>query len=417
MSFWENVLLVFTSFRLELFTSMLSGATCGLIGCFVILRRMALIGDALSHSILPGVVIAFMLAGTGPLAMFLGAMLAGFLTTLCISFLERHNRVKEDSAIGVAFAVFFAVGIILISSLPRGTHFDLKCYLFGNPLAVQPSDLEMMMAVGVLVCASVILFYRPLFLTSFDPIMATTVGIDVKRVHYLLMSLLAATVVASLLTVGVIMVVAMIIAPGLVAYQLTDRLPVMLVLAFVVGAVSAGLGFVVSFALNWPPGPTMTVVAGILFLIALFFSPKYGVLFQWYRHHRARVHFLEEDILKYAARHYPEGMDLERLAEILGVETRRLLRYVRRLVRRNMVSLRDGKVALTGAGKVLANEVLRAHRLWESYLAHKGIDIHKVHDIAEALEHAHQMADELDDALGSPKEDPHGKEIPPKTSC
>ena len=235
----EAINVVFSGYKLELAASMLVGMACGVIGCFVILRGMAMVGDAISHAVLPGVVVAFMLAGTGPLALFLGAMGAGVLTTVLINLIQNNSRIKGDSAIGLVFTVFFAIGVILISALPRGTHFDLKCFLFGNPLAVGKPDLWMMVIVAALVCGVVFLLFHPLRVASFDPVMAASVGLRPRAVHYLVMFLLAATVVASLQAVGIIMVVAMIIAPGATAYQWTNRLGVMLALSAVVGLFSA----------------------------------------------------------------------------------------------------------------------------------------------------------------------------------
>ncbi len=399
-------------YRLQLATSVLSGVSCGLVGCFVLLRRMALIGDALSHAILPGVVIAFMLAGTGPVGLFIGAMVAGLVTALTIGFIQQHSRIKEDSSIGLAFTFFFAVGVILISALPQGTHFDLKCFLFGDPLAVQRADLWMMAVVGGLVSASIVAFYRPLFAATFDPVMAACAGISVVAVHYLVMALLSATVVASLQAVGVIMVVAMLIAPGAAAYQLTDRLPVMLGLAAVIGGVAAGGGFVLAFWRNWPTGPAMTVVAGGIFMLAMLFSPRYGAVFTRIRRWRQRQHILGEDILKSTMRRYPAPLPVAALRDHLHLSLAALRRAVGRLERSGLIRRTDGHVVLTRSGRAEAETILRAHRLWEQYLADRGVPATKVHDVAEVYEHAHELAPTLDRDLGSPATDPHGRKIP-----
>ena len=411
----EAVRIVLSGYGLELAASMLVGMACGVIGCFVILRGMAMVGDAISHAVLPGVVVAFMLAGTGPLALFLGAMAAGVLTTVLINLIQSNSRIKGDSAIGLVFTVFFAVGVILISALPRGTHFDLKCFLFGNPLAVSQPDLWMMVIVAAMVCGIVFLLFHPLRAASFDPVMAASIGLRPKAVHYLVMFLLAATVVASLQAVGIIMVVAMIIAPGATAYQWTDRLGVMLALAAVVGLFSAGLGFIVSFWQNWPTGPAMTVVAGGLFILSMFFSPRYGIIASTVRRKKNTRHIAVEDLLKALARLPEFSATVDRLADSTGLKAERIRSLGRNLSKKGLIDvLERDTFRLTARGEEQARGMLRTHRLWEVLLSKAGIDEAQIHPMAERLEHAHELADQMDLAMGSPELDPHGRKIPRK---
>ena len=241
---WTQALVPFTRMWMEeTLCSVLVGIACGALGCFVVLRRMALIGDALSHAILPGVVIAFLVTQSTDISkLFLGALAAGVLAAVLIRVVSQASRTKEDSAIGIVFTALFALGIIIASGLPRGTHFDLKCFLFGDPLAVGPDDLIMMGIVAPLVLLAIFLFYHRLKLISFDPTVAAAMGISVTGMHYLVMGLLSATVVAGLKTTGVVLVVAMVITPASAAYQLCDRLWSMLVLAGLFGAISAAAG-------------------------------------------------------------------------------------------------------------------------------------------------------------------------------
>ncbi len=404
---------VFDGYTLELAASMLVGTACGVIGCFVVLRGMALVGDALSHSVLPGVVVAFMLAGAGPVPMFIGAMTSGIATSVLINTIQNNSRIKGDSAIGLVFTVFFAVGVILISALPRGTHFDLKCFLFGNPLAVGQSDLWMMVIVAAVVCAAVVLLFHPLRTASFDPVMAASVGINPKVAHYVVMILLAATVVASLQAVGIIMVVAMIIAPGATAYQWTDRLGTMLWLAALIGTFSTGLGFVVSFWQNWPSGPAMTLVAGGLFIFSMLFSPSYGIVAAATTRRRNKQHIAREDLLKALARMPDHVASDKQLAESTGLSRKRVVALGGKLAAKGLVDkLGDGRYRLSAAGDEFAHGLLRTHRLWESLLHETGIDPAQLHPLAERLEHAHELADVLDSRLGSPERDPHGRKIP-----
>jgi Mn-dependent DtxR family transcriptional regulator len=209
------------------------------------------------------------------------------------------------------------------------------------------------------------------------------------------------------------MVVAMIIAPGATAYQWTDRLGPMLLLAALIGMFSAGLGFVVSFWQNWPSGPAMTVVAGGLFILSMLFSPRYGIVAAVLTKRRNVQHIAREDFLKALARTPDHKASAEQIMESSGMDRKKVLSQGRRLVRRGLVDdLGGGMYFLNAAGDEHAHGLLRTHRLWESLLAETGIDSAQLHYMAERLEHAHELADQLDKKLGKPEKDPHGKTIP-----
>lgn len=414
--------------------SMLIGAACGVLGCFVVLRRMALIGDALSHSILPGVVGALLLFGVSasapawlpdifagaaepwlPLWLLGGAMAAGLLTAVIINLVHRVSRTKEDSAIGIAFTAMFAVGLIAISALPRGTHFDLKCFIYGEPLAIDTPDLWMMGIICPLVLLVVAVMYQRLKLISFDPVGAAALGVRVSAIHYLLMGLLAATIVAGIKSTGVILVVAMVITPASAAYQLTNRLWVMLLLSSVMGAASAALGMMLAFAVNAPTGPSMVVVAAVIFAVAVCFSPSHGWVFGWLRRRRLARHVAAEDVLKalYRLGPQPERAWVQPVGSETGLAPRKLLKTIARLREEASVAFDQGRLHLTKLGTRHARELVRAHRLWETYLVNEaGFTPDEVHAAAEELEHAHELSDALYEALGQPEQDPHGSKIP-----
>ena len=426
----------------ETVCSMIVGLTLGVLGCFVVLRRMALIGDALSHAVLPGVVIAFVasawlakaLAGmpegplhtigaavlgdgsdVNPTALLIGALIAGFVTAVLINLISRYSRTKEDSAIGIVFTALFAFGVILISALPRGTHFDLKCFLFGDPLAVGQADLTMMAVICPVVLGTVGLLYHRLKLVSFDPVVAAAMGISVAFVHYLLMGMLSATVVAGLKTTGVILVVAMVITPASAAYQLTNRFWVMLVLSGVFGAVSALLGMSLAFVTNSPTGPAMVVVAVAIFLVAMLFSPLHGVVFGTLRKRQLNRHIQSEDVLKslYRIGQGAGASDAAAVGVGAGLTTGRTQELIGRLRGEKLVETTASGFGLTDEGRKHAERIVRTHRLWETYLNREGkLSDPELHAEAERLEHAHELADELDQKLGRPETDPHGSEIP-----
>jgi len=257
-----------------LITSVMVGIISGVIGCFIILRGMALMGDAISHAVLPGVAISFMLG----INFFIGAVITGILTAIGIGFINQNSRVKNDSAIGIMFTAAFAAGIILITFMKSST--DLYHILFGNVLAVRPSDMWMTLIVGIFVLLSVFIFYKELLVSSFDPIMAQAYGLPTKMIHYFLMVLLTLVTVASLQTVGIILVVAMLITPASTAYLLTDRLSVMIVISATCGTISAIIGLYLSFTYNLASGATIVLVATALFFLAFIFSPKQGLLWR-----------------------------------------------------------------------------------------------------------------------------------------
>lgn len=261
-----------------LLAAVLVGIICGVIGCFIILRGMALMGDAISHAVLPGVVVAYMLGAS----FFIGAVITGVITALAIGFISQNSRIKEDSAIGIMFTAMFALGIVLITAL-QGTSVDLWHILFGNVLAVSQTDLYITLGIGLFVLIAIICFYRPLLLSTFDETMAKATGLPVKAIHYLLMLLLSLVTVASLQTVGIILVVAMLITPGATAYLLTERFSVMLVLSAIIGVISAVSGLFFSVIYDVSSGASIVLVASAIFVIAFFFAPKQGLAFRYFR--------------------------------------------------------------------------------------------------------------------------------------
>lgn len=271
-----------------MFTSIIVGIICGVIGCFIILRGMSLLGDAISHAVLPGVAISYMLG----INFFIGAVVTGILTAVGIGFISQNSRIKHDTAIGIMFTAVFAIGIILITFMKSST--DLYHILFGNILSVQVSDMILTLCIGVIIIALVYLFYKELLVSTFDPTMAKAYGLPVRVIHYGLMILLTLATVASLQTVGIVLVVAMLITPAATAYLLSNRLWVMIYLAAGIGAFSAIVGLYFSFSYNLASGATIVIVAACLFLLAFLFSPSQGVLTRMFKRDRARM-FLEEE--------------------------------------------------------------------------------------------------------------------------
>src|SRR3954453_18004328 len=273
MSFIEAVI-QYGFLQKALLTSTMVGIICGVVGCFIILRGMALMGDAISHAVLPGVAIAYMLG----INFFAGAVISGVVTAMGIGFVSQNSRIKNDISIGIMFTAAFALGIILITFMKSST--DLYHILFGNVLAVRPSDMWTTLGIGIFVLLSVYLFYKELLVTSFDPTMAQAYGLPIKIIHYFLMTLLTMVTVASLQTVGIILVVAMLITPAAAAYLLTDRLWVMIFLAAGIGIISSIVGLYFSFTYNLASGATIVLSATAIFVLAFLLSPKHGLIWK-----------------------------------------------------------------------------------------------------------------------------------------
>jgi len=272
------------SFMLRgLWASLIVGVVCPILGAYVVLRGMAFFGDALAHIILPGVVIAFLLG----LPYAVGALIFGVLAALLIGFISRRTDIKNDTAIGVVFAGAFALGIALIS-LQRTYAVDLTHILFGDLLGVSNSDLMLMGILGFLVLVTVFAFYKEFLVLSFDPILAKTLRLPVNFLQNLLLVLLAVVIVISLQAVGVALVLAMLVTPASSAYLLTRRLPNMMLLGALIGALSSVLGLYLSFYINVASGASIVLVATAIFAIIFVVAPQRGALWSWLRARRER---------------------------------------------------------------------------------------------------------------------------------
>lgn len=246
-----------------LLAAVIVGVVCSVLGVYIVLRGMAFLGDAMSHTILPGVVAAYFLGW--PLAV--GALVMGVLTALGIGLLTRRTALKEDTAIGVIFAGFFALGVAMLSA--GGSTIDLAHFLFGNLLGVSSADLLLTATLGGLVLALIFLFYKEFLVLSFDPLLAATLRLPTTFLHYLLLLLIAVTIVVALQVVGVSLMLAILVTPAATASFLTHRLPTMMVMAALIGVVSGVAGVYASFYLDIASGPAVVLAATAIFLVVL----------------------------------------------------------------------------------------------------------------------------------------------------
>jgi manganese/zinc/iron transport system permease protein len=285
----------FTSFGWVALMGFFVASSCGLIGNYLILRRMSLVGDAISHSILPGIAIAFLLANSrSTTAMFIGALIAGVLTTVIIELIHKKSRVKQDAAIGIAFTTLFAIGVILISLYADKVDLDQECVLYGEiafvslqPLTevfgvtLGPEPVVRMGFVTVMTAVLIIAFYKELLVSSFDPGLAASLGINAGVMHYALMSMLSVVVVSAFESVGAILVIAMLILPGATATLISQRLPAVLLLSVLHAALSSLVGVHLGLWLQCSVAAAMVVAGTVFFVLAWFLSPRSGLIARW----------------------------------------------------------------------------------------------------------------------------------------
>jgi manganese/zinc/iron transport system permease protein len=425
----------------------LAAMTCALLGNFLVLRRQSLMGDAISHAVLPGIVVGFLIAGTRrTLPIFIGAGVSAMLTVLMISALRRVARVEPGAAMGVSFSILFALGVLLIEqAAARHVDLDADCVLYGQleyinwtppeawsellsraTWASLPRQVVVLFGALVLVCAFVLAFYKELRLTTFDPAHASAIGFSAPRLNAALMVLVAGATVAAFEAVGSILVIAMLITPPATARLLTDRYAVQLLLSLVLAGVTGVLGYLAGAflpdALGLEGGSlnaagAMTVVGVLILLIVIVFAPTHGVLARARRRRALACQMARDDVLALLYRleesRPDHAMLASRLEALIGAAAGR---PVRTLARDGLVRVEGGQVSLTDEGRQLAQGLIRSHRLWESWLVQElGLRPDHVHQTAERLEHLQDKGRPLRPAPDAASTDPHNRPIPDPT--
>lgn len=414
------------SLRNALLGSVFLGICCGLMGAFLVVRKLALMGDALSHAVLPGVAFGFLWNMTkDPVAIFVGATIAGLLGAGTVQLLRHTTRLKEDAALGFVLASFFGVGICLftmIQNLPGGNKSGLDKFMFGQAAALGQEDVILLAVVTLLAVGAILFLYKEYTLTSFDPGFARAIGFPVQIFHYSLMLLLAFAIVSSLQAVGVVLVSAMLVIPAAAAFLLTDRFGWMLVLSAGFGLFAGGMGAFFSFVgRNLPTGPFMVLAASTIFAAALFLGPRHGIVARLWRHASRTARIRRENTMK-AMYHVledsgftTEEVTLERLAAKRRESPAEVKHQIRALERSGFATLSGEIAALTPEGWQRACEIVRNHRLWELYLTNAAnVAPDHVHEDAERIEHVLGEATvrKLEKRLNYARRDPHGRLIP-----
>lgn len=407
-----------TYFQKALIGGSIVAIVSGVVGCLVVLRRMAFLGDALSHAMIAGVAggylfmkLLFGLEAHAP-GMLLGSLIAAVTTVALISFVSRISRIKEDTAIGIMYTGIFALGVVAVSIFRHYIHIDLMHFIMGDVLGVADSDLWVSAFVAALVLSIIILFFRHFQITTFDPIMAASIGLPVLLLDYLLTTCVSLVVVSAVSMVGVILVVGFLITPAATAYLLCDRLDKMMVLSALFGVTSVVGGLYLCVWLDSAGGGAIILFCTLQFLTVLALAPQYGLLARWLRLRRMVPQQLVEDILTTILRQ--EGPTPVAIINDHVEQHREVPKALKKMTQEAYLQVKDNTYILTKKGQKEAKRVLRAHRLWETYLESIGTPREVLHSTAHQLEHLQgaETVAYLDEKLGKPTQDPHGKIIP-----
>jgi manganese/zinc/iron transport system permease protein len=417
----------------------LGAMSCALLGNYLVLRRMSMMGDAISHAVLPGLAIAFLISGSREsLPMLIGAILIGVLTTLFIHGIDRLSGLDRGASMGVVFTTLFALGLILIRQAADHVDLDPGCVLYGA-IELTPLDTYLLFgweipraaltnaAMLLINLIFVVLFYKELKITSFDPALATTIGINANLMQYTLMTLVAATTIAAFESVGSILVIAMLIVPAAAAHLLTDRLGLMLVISLVFAAVSAVVGHIGAITIpKWfgfedtSTAGMMAFMAGVLFGGVLLFAPRYGVISRMVHQLLLALKIVRDDILGFLYRY--QELAAAEAAPVQVSQVREALKAgftvdlsLWDLARRKMIRRTADSLTLTRSGFDTGKNLVRSHRLWETYLCDKmGYCGAELHRYAHELEHFTDtnLTTQLGEETGNPTHDPHQRQIP-----
>lgn len=408
-------------------TGAVTNVACALVGCFLVLRRMSLMGDAISHAVLPGLVVAFLFSGSLSIVpLFIGAAAVGLLTTFLTQSLHQYARVPGDASMGVVFTSMFALGVVLLKKYVSGVHFDVACVYegaleyvpFAEPVFGLPRPLFTTLVVLLVNLVVLALLWKELKVSSFDESLASTMGFSATAMHYLLMTLVAVTAVASFEAVGSILVVAMLIVPAATAHLLCDRLGIMVILAAGVGVAAAILGYLAGYWFDTNYAGMMAVAVGCLYALAVLLSPRYGLVSTLVRNLRMSLKVLRDDLLSmlYRVEELSSEKPLSPAKALQAVGGGWLAQWgLAGLVRVGQVESRDDRLQLTDAGRNAARNLVRSHRLWETFLVeHLGMPLDHVHEPAHRVEHYidEHLQKELQAEVDATAGDPHGREIP-----
>jgi manganese/zinc/iron transport system permease protein len=426
--FWDFIFLNDSNLRIVVPGVLLLCGLSAAIGSFTFLRKRSLIGDAISHSVLPGICIAFILNGEKNIFAFLiGALISGLLSVLAIDYLTKQKFARNDTAIALMLSVFFGLGIVLLTYIQHqgnSAQAGLDSFLFGKAASLNRNDVNIFAWSSAIITILIMVFYRGFKILAFDEQFAASIDFPIRFLKVLLSVLTVWCVATGIQAVGVVLMASLLIAPALAARMWTHSLKIMLVLAAIFGMLAGYSGAMVSYlSPQMPTGPWIVVMASLIALASLIFAPSRGLISQIFEKRRNQQKMLIENILKifYHLQEKSGGSLRPVLNEDLmnhrSLSEREMKRGLASMQSKGYINHKHETWLLTSSGMNEARRIVRLHRLWELYLQeYLHLDPDHVHDDAEAIEHVitPEIELQLDKILGNPKVDPHQTEIPPR---
>ncbi|CAI9686912.1 Manganese transport system membrane protein MntC [Elizabethkingia anophelis] len=405
--------------------SILLSVSAAIVGSFIVLKKKSLVGDAVSHSVLPGICAAFLFAGTKNTSLMLvGAFISGWLSLVTIDYITAKSKIKKDAAIGLVLSVFFALGIVLMTYIQQSgnaAQSGLDRFIFGKAATLIGSDLITFSIIAVVLMVATLAFFKEFTIIAFDEHYAQVLGLPVRKLDLLLTSLTVLAVVTGITAVGVVLMAAMLITPAAAARYWTHNIRRMVGLAAIFGALSGLAGAYISYiAPAMPTGPWMVVVSSLIAFFSFFFAPL-GIVPKTMKRNKNSRTMVDENILKlfYQIGEKENNFDKKRTAEELlafrKMQPAQLKSGLARLKKRKEVVNENQQWQLTANGLEKAKKIVRLHRLWELYLTnYMEIAPDHVHDNAEEMEHyiTPELEKQLEKYLDNPDTDPHGTVIP-----
>lgn len=406
------------------------GTTASVIGCFALLRKQSLIGDAIAHSLLPGICLAFMLFQTKNMFILLiGAAITGWLSLLLIDLITTKSKIKSDTAISLVLSVFFGVGIMLLTSIQKSgnaAQSGLDHFLFGKAASIVWDDVKVFAIVGIIILLTIMVLYKELKVLSFDRDFAQSIGLPVRTLEIILATITVFSVAIGIQAVGVVLMAALLITPAAAARYWTNSLSVMIGIAVLIAILSGIFGAWASLSLpKMPTGPWIVIAATGFTFLSILFAPKKGWLTLFLRKRNVNRKILHENILKLfyhlgeSDKDYYAVRNLDNLIERRELPKPDLIKGINYLVKKDMLLETESGFKLSKIGIVEGQRITRLHRLWELYLSkYLHIAPDHVHDDAEAIEHiiTPEIEQKLLKILDKPIMDPHNVAIPYKSS-
>ncbi len=400
------------------------GAT---IGCYTFLQKRALIGDAVSHAVLPGICLAFIVAQIkNPYLLLLGAFISGWLAILFTDLITRQSKIKSDTAIAIVLTFFFAIGLMLLGVIQRGENAaqaGLEAFLFGSAAALVRADVQLFIIAAIVIFIIIALQYRNFKWRIFDPEYAASIGMSIPKIDLLLTTLTVLAIALGIRTVGVVLMSALLITPAAAARYWTHKLSHMMLLAAIIGAFAGLIGAYISYTEpGMPTGPWIIIVVSAIAFFSMFFGSENGWYYRYRRQLKFRFKVLEENVLKIFYKLSEESDEFfeERTLESLGlrrdISQRDLSLGLKRLKKKKFVNKKSSSNwQLSEQGVLESKRIVRLHRLWELYLTeYLNIAPDHVHDDAEAIEHilTVEIQEKLEDLMKDRDRDPHNKKLP-----